>query len=223
MDTQKIVKPLLSLLAITAILLAIKFLPFQEWLQPVFDSIDEAGNWGPLLFVGLSFLLVLLFVPVSVLVTSAGLLFGFWLGFALISVTLVLGIIAGFVGGTLLWPKIKDFEMFQRPVFNAVRDAVEKEGNYLIALLRMTPFFHFMTGNLFFGSLNLKGIPYLLFSYLGMIPGTLLLVYAGSVAGSTLGNEEGISMAQSIFLGLGLIIFSGISYRVTKVTRQTLD
>jgi uncharacterized membrane protein YdjX (TVP38/TMEM64 family) len=141
MDTHKIVKPLLSLFTVTVLILVINFLPFQEWLQPVFDAIDEAGSWGPLLFVGLAILLVLLFVPVSALVTASGLLFGFWLGFALISVTLILGIAAGFIGGNILWPKIKDFELFQRPGFKAVRNAVEKEGNYLIALLRMTHFF----------------------------------------------------------------------------------
>jgi len=223
MQIKKILKSLMPLLVFFAFLLAMKFLPFQEWLQPVFDFIENSGAWGPVYFVGISVMLVVLFVPVSVLVTASGLLFGFWKGFAVISFTLLLGIIIGFVGGKWLWPRVKDASMFQRDIFQAVRKAVEREGHYLIALLRMTPFFHFMTGNLFFGSLDLKAVPYLLFSYLGMIPGTLLLVYAGSLANNSLSDDGGMSLPQIAFFTVGLLVFSGISYRVTKVTKEILD
>ena len=222
MQIKKFIKPLCTLLGFVAFLVAMKVLPFQEWLQPVFDFIENSGAWGPVYFVGISVVLVILFVPVSVLVTASGLLFGFWMGFVVISFTLMLGIIIGFVGGKGLWPKVKDASMFQRDIFQAVRKAVEKEGHYLIALLRMTPFFHFMTGNLFFGSLDIKTVPYLLFSYLGMIPGTLLLVYAGSLANNSLSDDGGMSLPQIAFFAVGLLVFSGISYRVTKVTKQIL-
>lgn len=223
MRINKALKPFVTLLAFVAFLVAMKFLPFRQWLQPVFDFIDESGVWGPVYFVGMSVALVVLFVPVSVLVTASGLLFGFWKGFAVMSFALVFGIAIGFVGGKGLWPKVKDASMFQRDIFQAVRKAVEKEGHYLIALLRMTPFFHFMTGNLFFGSLDLKAVPYLFFSYLGMIPGTLLLVYAGSLANNSLSEDGGMSIPQIAFFAVGLLVFSGISYRVTKVTKEILE
>lgn len=220
---KKYLKPLLPLLAFAAFLVAMKFLPFQEWLKPVFDFIEDSDGWGPVYFILISVGLVALFVPVSVVVTAAGLLFGLWKGFVVISFTLIFGILIGFVGGKWLWPKVKDASMFQRDIFQAVRKAVESEGSYLIALLRMTPFFHFMTGNLFFGSLNLKTLPYLAFSYLGMIPGTLLLVYAGSIANNSLSGEGEMSGPQIAFFVVGLLVFSGVSYRVTQVTKDILN
>jgi uncharacterized membrane protein YdjX (TVP38/TMEM64 family) len=215
-------KPVLTLIGFMGLLVLLKFLPLEEYLKPLFAQFKDCGFWGGVLFVMLGVLLAVLFVPVSVLMILAGFIFGPVLGFVFASLILVGGTLIGFVGGRYLWPHINHLGMFQNPIFQSIRIAVEQEGNRLIAFLRMAPFFHFMTGNLFFGSLKLRFLTYLAFSYLGMVPGTLLLVFAGSVANSGGTDSETVRMGQWILFGLGILIFTGVSWRITQATRKIL-
>jgi uncharacterized membrane protein YdjX (TVP38/TMEM64 family) len=204
-------------------LLLIRQLPLREWLLPALSSLGDSGIRGILIFVAVGIALTSLFLPVSLLVFSAGMVFGVRTGFLLASVILLTGTGTGFVGGRFLWTRIRDWPMFRNRVFRAVRDAIEQEGLYLITFLRLTPFFHFMTGNIFFGSLNLRFFPYLLYSYLGMIPGTLLVAYAGSVTTQTLDEEQAVSLWQGLLFGAGILIFSWVSWRITLTTRRILE
>jgi phospholipase D1/2 len=167
--------------------------------------------------------LVMLFVPVTVLMILSGFLFDPILGFVLASLILIGGTSAGFVGGRVLWPRIQHFRVFQSPLFQSIRKAVDQEGTRLIAFLRMTPFFHFMSGNLFFGSLNIRFLPYLAYSYIGMVPGTALVVVAGSVANSDSDTSGEVMLGRWVLFVLGLLVFTGVSWRITRVTRKILS
>lgn len=211
-----------GLLILAGLIAAMQLVPFGHWLDTFQEIVTEAGSNEMLLFICIGALAVLLFVPVSVPVTIAGLFFGFPDGLLPALAVLAAGAAGGFALGRILWPRIRHFSMFDRSVFQAVRKALEHDGMILLALLRMTPVMHFMSSNLFFGSLNIRFWPYLFSSLLGMIPGTVLLVYAGSVASSLFGDEERVSFWQWILFGAGLLIFALIIWRVSKKTRQIL-
>lgn len=214
---------LAGLIIAAGLIVAINLLPFGRWLDTFQEVLDDAGSAGTLLFISVGTLAILLFVPVSVPVTVAGLFFGFRDGLLPAFAVLAAGAFGGFFAGRLLWPRIKHFSMFDGSVFQAVRKALEHDGHVLLALLRMTPVMHYMTSNIFFGSLNIRFWPYLLASLLGMIPGTLLLVYAGSVASSMFGSKEDVSFWQWLLFAGGLLLFAGISWRVTRKTRKILQ
>ncbi len=212
----------MGLLALIAFFIAMKFLPFDRWMESFREMLDEAGAAAFLIFIAVGIVAVLLFVPVSVPVTAAGLFFGFAGGLLPAFAVLAAGASGGFFVGRFLWPKINHFSLFKGSVFKAVRKALEHDGNVLLALLRMTPFMHYMTSNIFFGSLDIRFGPYILSSLLGMIPGTLLLVYGGSVASSAFGSDEGVSFWQWVLFGVGLLLFALISWRVSIKTRRIL-
>lgn len=73
------------------------------------------------------------------------------------------------------------------------------------------------------GTLKIRFWPYLLSSLIGMIPGTLLSVYAGSVALSLLGDGKGVSFWQWFLFAVGLLLFAAISWRVTRKTQNILQ
>lgn len=213
-----------GVLLFIGLIVAMKFLPFDRWLDSFQQVLDDVGSAGVLIFIATATLAVLLFVPVSVPVTAAGLFFGFAGGLLPAFAVLAAGAAGGFFVGRFLWPKIKHFSMFDGSVFQAVRKALEHDGHVLLALLRMTPVMHYMTSNIFFGSLDIRFWPYLLASLLGMIPGTLLMVYGGSVASSAVGGgDEGVSLWQWILFAVGLLIFAAISWRVGRKTHRILE
>lgn len=70
------------------------------------------------------------------------------------------------------------------PLFKAVDEAVMSGGWRVILLLRLSPVFPF---NVFNYAAGLSDVPlgqFLWASWLGMLPGTALFVYVGSLAGS---------------------------------------
>jgi len=212
-----------GVLVIAGGIITMNLVPFNQWLEAFQELLNDISSNGRLLFICIGILAVLLFVPVSVPVTVAGIFFGFPGGLVPAALVLAAGAAGGFAGGRLLWPKIKYFSLFKRPVFQAVRRTFEHEGYLLLALLRMTPIMHFMTSNLFFGSLKLRFWPYLFSSLIGMVPGTLLMVYGASVASSTLTSEETVSLWEWILFAAGLLLFVGISWRLTRKTRKILQ
>ena len=213
---------LLLLLAAILVIGLGSLLPVREWFEALWEAVDRAGPLGYLLFILIGTLATLVFVPVSPVILSAGVLFGFWSGLGLSLIVLTASMFVSYHGGRLTWNRLSGIGIFRNPVFRAIRRAVQEEGIWLIALLRMTPFVHFTTGNLFFGSLSLPLLPYLGASCLGMLPGTALLVSGGTVAGRTLQTQAPPSSAQVVLLVAGVLCFMGIAFHLTKRTRSII-
>jgi uncharacterized membrane protein YdjX (TVP38/TMEM64 family) len=199
-----------------------RLLPFRDWLEPLLMPLQELGTWGKLLFALVGTLLALCFVPVSVPVSLSGFLFGVRSGFWVSSVILLGGTSLGTLAGTFLWPRLKDKPVFQHQLFQAVRRVMKRNGLWTVFLLRMSPFFHFMTGNLFLGSLHLPFFRYLGISYLGMIPGTLLVVSAGHIASQTLLGSPDLPVWQGGLFSIGVLVFASVSWHITARTREEL-
>lgn len=70
-----------------------------------------------------------------------------WIGLGLSLLVLLCSCSAGYFLGSVFWGRLKHFPLFQGRIFGAIRKALEIEGAYIIGLLRMTPFVHFMAGN----------------------------------------------------------------------------
>lgn len=215
-------KPALALAFAGLILLGLSQLPAKEWLEPLWDAIRQAGPWGYLIFVGVGTLAALCMLPISPVVLASGLLFGFWKGLGLILIVLMLSCSTGYWMGNGFWSKFSHWKLFQGRILSAVRKALEIEGAYLVGLLRMTPFIHYMVGNLFFGSLSIRFWPFLIASMLGMLPGTAIIVYAGYIARRSLGGDVDMNRWQLALFVAGVLIFIGISTLVTRKTRRIL-
>jgi uncharacterized membrane protein YdjX (TVP38/TMEM64 family) len=216
-------KRLLCLMGLIALLLWLRNLPLMGELKTWLKSFQSEGAVSMIRFGGVGVVLILLFMPVSVVLASAGFVFGWMWGFVVASGIILCGLSGGFGLGRWLWPKISSWSLFQHDTFHALRKAIESEGNMLICLIRMTPFLHFMTGNLFFGSLRLRFWPYLGFSYLGTVPGTLLLVYSGHLAAESVTRSEGLNFWHGGLLLTGLVLVTFLGARVTGRTRRILS
>ena len=73
------------------------------------------------------------------------------------------------------------------PKFKAIDEAVAREGWKIVALLRLSPVVPFNLLNYAFGLTRVSLRDYVIASWIGMMPGTLMYVYLGSVAGDLAG------------------------------------
>ncbi|MBR9700453.1 TVP38/TMEM64 family protein, partial [Candidatus Woesearchaeota archaeon] len=108
--------------------------------------------------------------------------------------------------------------------FKAIDDAVGREGWKIVGLTRLSPIFPFNLLNYSYGLTKVKLKDYFFASWIGMLPGTILYVYIGGLAGelAQLGSG-GRSPAEWGFLIFGLLVTVVVTFYVTHLARRALD
>ena len=101
------------------------------------------------------------------------------------------------------------------------------KGAKLIFLLRLSPVIPFNLSNYFYGLTAVKFWPYVLASWIGMMPGTFLYVYIGAaskaaVAAATGGEAVKHGWQYWTFLGVGFVATVIVTIWVTKIARDAL-
>ncbi|MHB1033429.1 MAG: TVP38/TMEM64 family protein [Pirellulales bacterium] len=216
----------LVLLLIGAIVaVGVVFLPIRGYLGRFLESVEELGVWGPPLVIAFYVIACLLFIPGSLVTLGVGFLFGVVWGTAIVSLGSTLGATAAFLAGRTLargWIERKVATGLQ---FQAVDRAVGRNGFKIVFLVRLSPLFPFNLTNYAFGLTKIRLRDYVLASWIGMLPGTVMYVYLGSAVKSladlAAGRTEG-GAGQKIFFGVGLIVTVVATILVTRIARRAL-
>jgi pyruvate/2-oxoglutarate dehydrogenase complex dihydrolipoamide dehydrogenase (E3) component/uncharacterized membrane protein YdjX (TVP38/TMEM64 family) len=140
-----------------------------------------AANLGPaiLLFLAVYVLVTALSIPGAVIMTlAAGALFGLLLGTVLVSFASTIGATLAFlVARFLLRQPLRDRYGERLKTFDA---GIERDGPFYLFTLRLVPLFPFFMINLLAGLTGLRTWTYFWVSQVGMLPGTVVYVYAGT-------------------------------------------
>jgi len=215
----------LAALAAVVVLLGARYFPVQDLLRDLLAWVDGLGALGVAVF-GLAYVLAcVLFIPGSLLTLGAGLLYGVVKGTALISVASTLGATAAFLVGRYLARAWVARRIRGNPKFQAIDEAVGREGWKIVGLTRLSPAFPFNLLNYAYGLTRVSLRDYFFASWLGMLPGTVMYVYLGSLAGSlaTLGSRSsGRTPAEWALYGVGLLATVAVTVYVTRVARAAL-
>ncbi|KAJ4868910.1 SNARE associated Golgi protein family [Raphanus sativus] len=181
-----------------------------------------SGPWGP-------FALAVAYIPLTVLAVPAsiggGYLFGLPIGFVADSVGATLGSGAAFllgrtIGKPFVVAKLKDY-----PQFQSVALAIEKSGFKICLLLRLAPLLPFSMLNYLLSVTPITLGPYLLSSWLGMMPITLVLVYVGTTLkdlSDVTHKWSELSFGHWASLILSLVVSVILMVCVTKVAQNAL-
>ena len=147
-------------------------------------------------------------IPTLPLVTSSGYLFDLLPGtlLCLTSATVAAGI-SFLLGKNVLkrW-MLKLIEGSSK--WKSIDKAISKQGFKVILLLRLSPFFPFAIANYLYGLTSVSFLSYLAATWVGYIPGTFGLVYAGSAGKSLFSDTSSIPIYGYILIGL-VIAFIG--------------
>jgi uncharacterized membrane protein YdjX (TVP38/TMEM64 family) len=191
---------------------------FSRW-------VDGLGAWGPVVFVlGYAAAAVAL-VPGSLLTLAAGAIFGLGRGVAYVFLGATLGATAAFLVSRHLARAQVERRLAGDPRFAAIDRAIGREGRKIVFLLRLSPLFPFSLLNYALGLTPVRLRDYLIAS-VGMLPGTLLYVYYGKLAGDVAALAGGAAMehggAYWAVLGLGLLATIAVTTLVTRTARRAL-
>ncbi|MDB9306188.1 TVP38/TMEM64 family protein [Nodularia spumigena] len=198
----------------------------QIWLRNALQWIDGLGAVGALAFILLYIVATVAFLPGSILTLGAGVVFGVVMGSLYVFIGATIGATAAFLVGRYLARGWVAKKIAGNNKFRAIDEAVGREGLKIVLLTRLSPIFPFNLLNYAYGVTGVSLKDYFLGS-VGMIPGTIMYVYIGSLAGNiaTIGTEAqpdnpGVQWAIRI---IGFIATVAVTVYVTKVARKALE
>src|SRR5262249_25372568 len=130
--------------------------------------------WGPVVFAAV-YAVACLVLPGSLITLAAGSLFG-----AIVGPASVTGASLAFWLGRTLARGLIEKRLAGNPRFRALDQAVAAGGFKIVLLTRLSPLFPFTLLNYAFGLTKVRFRDYVLTSWIGMLPGTVMDVDLGS-------------------------------------------
>ncbi len=165
--------------------------PLTEFVQYFSAVVDDLGPAGyvayGLVYAGLE----VLAVPAIPLTMTAGVVFGIVPGTAVVSAAATAAATASFLIARYAARDRVQAYAAKSPRFAAVDRAIGRDGLRVVTLLRLSPLLPLAASSYLYGLTSVELGPYVLGSWLGMLPGTVAYVAAGSYGRALLGVGEG--------------------------------
>jgi len=197
----------------------------QDLLRSALQWIESLGIIGGIAFIAIYIIATVAFLPGSILTLGAGVVFGVFLGAVYVFIGATIGAIAAFLVGRYLARGWISKKIAGNQKFAAIDKAVAKEGFKIVLLTRLSPVFPFNLLNYAFGITGVSLKDYALGS-VGMIPGTIMYVYIGSLAGdlARIGTESQPTnpTIQWAIRIIGFIATVVVTVYVTRIARKAL-
>lgn len=187
--------------------------------------VENQGALGPLIFIAAYVVGVVAFLPGALLTLTGGALFDLAQGTVYVFIAAVIGSSLAFLAARYIARGMIEERLRDHPRFAALDSAVGEQGLKIVFLLRLSPAFPFNFMNYALGVTRVSFRDYLIAS-LGMLPGTLLYVYYGKVAGHAAALAAGAAVdkdsAYYVVLALGLVATIAVTAIVTRLARKAL-
>jgi len=193
---------------------------------PVFTAwVRSLGALGPLVFIVGYVLATVAGIPGSLLTLAAGAIFGLGFGVLFVFIGATFGASAAFLVARYVARATIERRVQQNARFQALDDALAHDGRRIVFLLRLSPLFPFSLLNYALGLSRVRFVDYLVAS-VGMLPGTVLYVYygklAGDVASAAAGGAPVRGMGYYLVLGLGLVATVVVTTIITRAAGRSL-
>ena len=220
-------KVLLGIVLVTGLGVAFRYFNVQSLIQSTLLWVKSLGSTGIIAFILIYNLATIFFIPGSLLTLGGGALYGVGWGSLYVFLAATSGAIFSFLIGRYVARGWVTQQIQGNQPFQAIDAAVAKEGLKIVLLTRLSPIFPFNLLNYGLGVTRVSLKDYAIGS-IGMIPGTVMYVYIGSLAGdiATLGTPQDISpeaqMAQWILKILGFLATIAVTVYITRIAKQTL-
>jgi uncharacterized membrane protein YdjX (TVP38/TMEM64 family) len=215
------------IVVVIALFLAAKLLPVEQWLRSFNDWVAQMGVVGIFIFIAVYAVATVLLAPGAILTIGAGFAFGLWKGFLAVSAGSTLGaalafLVARFIAREKIEVMAKGNEKFRR-----IDSGIGEQGAKLVFLLRLSPVIPFNLSNYFYGLTGVRFWPYVLASWIGMMPGTFLYVYIGAAGRAAVSAAAGGKAMKHgwqhwAFMGVGFAATIVVTIWVTKIARDAL-
>jgi len=200
-------------------------LPFLRWMVDFIQWAKGMGPTGGVVYALFYIAGTALFFPGLPLTLGAGFLYGAVIGTLVVSPASVAGaslafLIARYFARDWVTRRLKKY-----PQAAAIDRAIEKNGFKAVVLLRLQPVLPFNILNYALGLTSIRLRDYMLASWIGMFPATVLYVYLGSVMNDIsdlLRGRPNSGMAGRFLLWGGLAAIVILVWWLGRVAKKAL-
>jgi len=204
---------------VAGLVFILKLLPVEAAVKWLSGWIDQLGVWGSVAFAGVYVLAAVLLIPAVALTIAAGAIFGLLWGTVIVSIASTVAAAVAFLIGRYLARGAVERRAKAYPKFAAIDKAIGEQGWKIIGLLRLSPAIPFSIGNYLYGTTSVAFWPYVLVSWIAMLPGTLVYVYLGYIGGAQGGGR---SPGQWALLIAGLVATVAVTVYVTYLAKKAM-
>jgi uncharacterized membrane protein YdjX (TVP38/TMEM64 family) len=169
-------RPVVLLALVIAILMAARFLGLADKLGELRDWIKSLGPLGAVVFILIYVAAVVAAIPAAPVSVAAAALFGSVWGVILINIGATLGAGLAFLVGRYFALEAVVNWLGQNEKFRRLDQLTAEHGAIIVALTRLVPIFPFNLLNYGFGLTRVPFWTYVFWTWLCIIPGTVLYV-----------------------------------------------
>lgn len=211
---------------VAAIAVAAWLLPIAEWTVRLAEQARDTGAAGVAIFVMAYIVSTVALLPGSILTLAAGFAYGPVWGVAIASPASVAGATAAFLLGRTVLREWAERKIGESARVRAIDAAVARQGFTLVLLLRLSPLFPFNVLNYALSLSRVRLRTYVVASFIGMLPGTALYVYLGSLAPAAAelasGSQRG-GATRIVLYAAGLAATVAVVVIGTRAAKRALD
>lgn len=171
----------------------------REWILSL-------GAWGPIVYIFLYSGAVVLALPGSVITVMGGVLFGSVVGVLTVSVGSTLGATFAFIISRNVARDAIAHKFAARKKFRQLDQLTKEHGAIIVAITRLVPLFPFNLLNYGFGLTKVPLWTYVFWSWVCMLPGTILYVVGADAVASAVSEGRVPWVLIGIFVVTILII-----------------
>ncbi|NVB85540.1 MAG: TVP38/TMEM64 family protein [Kofleriaceae bacterium] len=209
---------------VVSLVVAIAYLPVSRWLADFVEWDRHLGVEGVVVYALIFVALGLALVPNTPLYIGAGLLYGtFWGGV----MTTLLGVIIELGTVVMLRTSVRpwvEHKLARRDLLGALQRSVERDGFWILLLLRFSPLVPFGLLNYVLALMQVPMWKRVLTNILGMFPCCLMFAYLGTLLSGTAriatADPPPTWKYLAIIAGLATAIIAGLlAARATRAQR----
>lgn len=216
---------LLMLLVAVAALASRSGIDVSDATQRFAETLRSQGDLG-LVWLAVAYIPAsVFFFPAALLTLVGGFTFGFAKTLLAVSLGSTVGATSAFLAGRTLLRGLIEHKVASDVRFRALDAVVAEQGFKIVMLTRLSPVLPFNLLNYAFGLTKVRLRDFVLASWIGMFPGSVLYVSIGSAAKSLsdilAGRSEG-GTAQKVMFGVGVIATLIVTVLMARIARKAL-
>ena len=214
-------KPILLIVLVIALIIVGRQIDLGSHIETLRTWIDSLGPWGPFVFLLLYIIAVIVAIPGSAITAVAGVLFGSLLGIIIVSTGATIGAALCFLISRYFARDTVTRRFATNKHFAKLDKMTEEYGAIMVAITRLIPIFPFNLLNYGFGLTRVPFWTYVGWSWLCMLPGTVLYVVGIDAVSTTLTEGEVPWPLLGILVVMGLILILLVQQARKKIKHKS--
>jgi len=201
-------KPVVLIVIIVTLFIVVNVYGLGENIEELQHWIESLGFWGPIAFFVIYLGAVIATIPGTIFGVIAGALFGSVIGVIIISISSTIGASLTFLIARYFARDSVARWLSKNKTMKRLDQLTQEQGMVIVGLTRLIPLFPFTLLNYGFGLTKVSFKTYVFWSWLCMLPGTIIVVVGTDVLtqGITQGRVPlelvGVLVINSLILGL---------------------